>query len=179
MIELKVTANTSKEMLDQLLDISYMMRACLEGTCCDEACAECPCDDVSEATVETVTAACPASVAGSVEYEDVDTAVEPAKEPAKRTRKKKEPVAEPVKEVEPAAEQPEVKAEVASTGKLSQTDVREILVKTRDRVGMDKVRMMLANFGGSLANCPEADWPKVVEAANALGADDKQDAETF
>lgn len=162
MIELKVTANSGKELLDQLLDVGYMVRAMLADECCDEDCAE-----VSEVSVAEQ-AACPAATTDGVEYEDVDaTAVEPAKEPAKRTRKKKEPAPEPVKEPEP-----EAKKEEAPAGKLSQTDVREILVKTRDRVGMDKVRIMLADFGGSLANCPEADWSKVVAAANALEADE-------
>lgn len=77
---------------------------------------------------------------------------EPVTTKVKRTRKKKDSQDTPVEDT------PVEKIE----------DVRAVLIQTRERVGLEKVRELLNEMGGRLDDIPADKWGELVMKANAL-----------
>lgn len=171
MLEVKITADTPQELIEQILNLSLgfivmperdniglaakSVSECPPKTppCCGhDACVEEPAQDVQE----------PSALDG-VEYVDMgpeDVVVE-AKPKAKTKRKKK---------TEEAAVE-EVVKEAAAPPKEVVDQVREVLVKAKDAAGLDAVRVLLSGYGGTLPKCPPERLGDLLAAANALLAE--------
>jgi hypothetical protein len=156
MIELKVTASSPEEMWAYLSGLGRVGVPCVVAP--EQDCA-----------VEAV-------VSVAVEEPVAQESAPVVEEKPKRTRRKKEStteVVEPSATEESAAkvaEEPEYEdAEPAAAGtEVSVVDMKAALVKAKERVGMDRVRVLLSEFGGMLADIPQSSYPELLVRVNEL-----------
>jgi hypothetical protein len=110
--------------------------------------------------------------------EEEAPAAEPEPKKTRRSRKKKTEAAkveEPAKEeAAPAAEEPTAKADepvkeeaatetvVDGEAKLGLTEVRAACVRFRDKMGVEKLRELLAKLGGKLDDIDPSKYPEVM-----------------
>lgn len=112
---------------------------------------------------------------GCVKEACCEPAVEPVKEepPAKKTRgrpKKEEPVVETKPEPVAKEEEPLYEDAEEDLFELTESAIKEALIRAKDKSGLDKVRAMFTELGITkfTADLPKETWQKVYDGAVAL-----------
>jgi hypothetical protein len=159
MIKLEVTAESPEEMWQQMVGLGRLANECVIKPLFSPPAAPV----ATEAAVEPV----------------AQESAPVVEEKPKRTRRKKESTTEVVEpsatevveeSTTKAAEEPEYEdAEPAAAGtEVSVVDMKAALVKAKERVGMDRVRVLLSEFGGMLADIPQSSYPELLVRVNEL-----------